>query len=79
MREKGNHTWDIFVHYHRCPHCGYITESRKDYESYEKEQKKEITCDRCQNNYTVTKAAQSGFGPLFGKSEHAEIHWGYDQ
>ena len=34
MTQKGEHTWDLVVDYHRCPKCGYINESRVEYQQH---------------------------------------------
>lgn len=55
MRHTGNHTWDIFIAYHRCPSCDYISESREDYQLRDGKEQKDITCMRCGHVFTLTK------------------------
>lgn len=64
---EGNHTWDIRVEYHQCPHCGYIVESREGYEKRLDQLQKDLTCRRCRKEFTVTQQKKSDFGPLWGK------------
>ena len=54
-QRKGNHTWDIIIHYERCPLCGYIIENREKFECYGSILEKDFTCPRCQQKFTVTK------------------------
>lgn len=68
--DKGNHSWDLYVHYYRCPSCGYILENRqRDVE--------EFTCPRCKNKFASQKMKKrSVFGPLLDdKHQPAEIDW----
>lgn len=76
MSQKGNHTWDIIIDYHRCPSCGYIFESREGYEYYFGKYLKNLECSRCGNLFTVTKKGTKTFGPVFGEGENAEVQWG---
>lgn len=55
MKSTDNHTWNIFIAYHRCPECGYITESRNGYELVDGKEQKEIACERCSHAYTVIR------------------------
>jgi DNA-directed RNA polymerase subunit RPC12/RpoP len=45
MTQEGTHTWDLYVHYYRCPKCGWIIEDRQMLE------KKEIICGRCNHHF----------------------------
>ncbi|MBB65138.1 MAG: hypothetical protein CMO81_08745 [Waddliaceae bacterium] len=63
----GKHTWKITLHYHRCGECGYIIESRKDYEVLLGEYVKELQCKRCGHRFTAKKAKPKTFGPLWGE------------
>jgi DNA-directed RNA polymerase subunit RPC12/RpoP len=45
MTQKGNHTWDLYVGYYRCPKCGCIIEDRQMLKE------KEITCGRCNHHF----------------------------
>lgn len=52
FREKGTHTWDVFVRYHRCPRCGVIAESRDDYIYRFGEYVKQVDCTACGHRFT---------------------------
>lgn len=75
MTQKGIHTWDLIVHYHRCPKCGYIIESRKDYLYYQGEYQKQLECGRCHESFSVIKKSKPSFGPLIGEPEPIEMEW----
>lgn len=62
----GNHTWDLILHYYRCPRCGYIIENQGKYEPRFSTLVKELACPRCQAAFTVTKKTKPSFGPLLG-------------
>ena len=34
MSQKGQHTWDLVLQYHRCPRCGWIIESQEDFQYF---------------------------------------------
>lgn len=70
------HTWEIVIHYHRCPHCGAIVESRKGYRYRLGQYQKRITCDRCGQKTTLTREGTPTFGPLIGDPQPPEIEWG---
>ncbi|NGX42675.1 MAG: hypothetical protein K940chlam7_00959 [Chlamydiae bacterium] len=53
MGQKGEHTWDIVIHYHRCPECGYIIESRQGFTFRAGKYQKEVVCDRCDHEFLV--------------------------
>ena len=65
-QQKGNHTWDMIIQYHRCPKCGAIIESRFDFEYRLGKYVKDITCDKCNHCFTITKKIKPTFGPLWG-------------
>ncbi len=75
MTQKGTHTWDLIVQYHRCPKCGYIIESRENYQYCLGRYQKDLQCTRCQQFFTVFKQRRPSFGPFFGDSEPIEIDW----
>jgi uncharacterized C2H2 Zn-finger protein len=54
-REKGTHTWDIFLRYHRCPQCGVIQENRQDYMDWFGKAVKQLECPSCGHRYTETR------------------------
>ena len=73
MGQKGEHTWDLILDYHRCPQCGFIIENRVDFEYRDGEYRKELSCDRCLHLFVVTKIMKPSFGPLIGKPQPKEI------
>lgn len=75
MTQKGAHTWDLIVYYHRCPSCGFIMESRQAFEYRLGKLQKDLECPRCHNPYTVTKVVKPSAGPFFGEGDPAEITW----
>lgn len=75
MSQRGSHTWDRAIHYHRCPFCSFIFESRKIYEYLLGKYQKDLECLRCNKKFTVTKNTRLTFGPLLGEPEHVEIDW----
>jgi hypothetical protein len=74
-KQKGAHTWDLSLKYHRCGSCGNIIESRDPYEYRLGEYIKEITCNRCGNTFTETKPAAAHLGPFLGDPGRAEFDW----
>lgn len=66
FRQKGSHTWDRHLNYHRCPECGQIIESREEYQYIMGTYEKQLACPRCQHEFRVKKNKQSTFGPIFG-------------
>jgi uncharacterized C2H2 Zn-finger protein len=66
MTQKGTHTWDLILHYHLCPHCGYIFESRADYQYRLGSYQKDLECPRCHTQFMVTRNRKHHFGPLLG-------------
>lgn len=81
MREKGDHTWDIFIRYHACPNCGNIMEDRHDY-VYDKVTKsyiKHLECPRCKHKFTLTKKRRSSWWPLFGTPQPPGIEWSEEE
>lgn len=57
-RDKGTHTWDIVVRYHRCPACGTILESRDDYTYRFGMYVKQLTCLHCGHAFTDTRRSR---------------------
>lgn len=68
-QQHGNHTWDLILHYYRCPKCGYVIENRDKYERRMALLQKEVACPRCEHVFTVTKDTKPTFGPFFGSYE----------
>lgn len=75
MTQKGTHTWDLVQHYHRCPKCGFIIESREDFQYNLGVWSKNLQCDRCNQRFTLTKNRTPTFGPLIGDPQPVEIKW----
>lgn len=75
MTQKGEHTWDLVVDYHRCPKCGFINESRVEYQRGKDSLTKDITCGRCGEKFTVSKKITKKFGPIFGNATPPEFTW----
>lgn len=78
MTQKGEHTWDLIVHYHRCPKCGNIIESREDYQYRLGVYYKDLECNRCHEQFTTTKKVKPTFGPLIGEAQSIEVTWNGD-
>lgn len=75
MRKKGTHTFDIYLRYHRCPFCGFIFESRADYQSEFGHRVKDLICPRCSHEYRIKKNGLEPIGPLFGSPPKPEFDW----
>lgn len=75
MTQKGEHTWDLYVRYHSCPKCGYILESREDFENRFGKFVKELMCGRCQHRFTLTKNEKPIFGSFTGDPQPIEFDW----
>ena len=75
MSKSGDHTWNLYLRYHRCPNCGYIMENRSDFENRFGKYVKEMTCLRCSHRFTEIKNQKSTFGPFTGSPEPAEFNW----
>lgn len=58
MRQKGTHTWEIVIHYHRCLKCGWIIESREDFDYRLGRYQKDLVCPRCQYAFSITKQSR---------------------
>lgn len=66
--DKGHHTWDLYVHYLRCPHCGFILETRQ--------RANHFTCPRCSKEFDVKSKTKSALGPfLDDKNQTSEMDW----
>ena len=50
-----SHTYPLHVHYHRCPKCGKILESRKDYQYVLGKYVKQLRCTHCRHAFSETK------------------------
>jgi hypothetical protein len=75
VTQKGTHTWDLVIDYHRCPQCGNIIESRTSYHYVSGKYQKEVECERCQNRFMAIKPTKLTFGPLIGDPQPTEIDW----
>ncbi len=76
MGQKGTHTWDMILDYHRCPQCGYIVESRKPFEKMMGTLQKNEECPRCSEHFSIEKKREPTFGPLIGDPQPIETEWG---
>lgn len=74
-KQKGPHTWDLTLHYHRCPKCGMILESRDDYRYQLGGYVKDLDCHRCGHQWTLRKRTTPKMGPLLGEGEPCEMDW----
>lgn len=68
------HTWELYLRYHECPKCGFIVESREDYEYILGKYQKTLECPRCKHPFTLEKTGNT-IGPLFGKPPKPEFDW----
>lgn len=75
MTQKGLHTWDLVLQYHRCLRCGNIIESRIDFTYRLGTWVKDVRCDRCGHSFEVAKVRKPAFGPLIGDPQPYEIDW----
>jgi len=75
MSQKGQHTWDISVHYHRCPKCGFIIEDRQEFQLKDGKWVKDVTCEECGEDLQFEKARKAKFGPLIGTPQPPEFDW----
>ncbi|PJD96066.1 MAG: hypothetical protein CK425_06600 [Parachlamydia sp.] len=75
MTQAGEHTWDLFIRYNRCPKCGYIFEDRKDFHYHAGYYEKELECLRCHHVFTEIKNVSLKLGPLIGEGEKIEMDW----
>lgn len=75
MKQRDLHTWNLILHYHRCPRCGYIIESRHDFDNRMGTWIKDVDCERCHYQFELTKARKPTFGPLIGTPQPSEFDW----
>lgn len=75
MRQRGTHTFEIYLRYHRCPACGYILESREDFHDELGHRVKDLVCPRCSHAYRIEKSGGGPIGPLFGNPPKPEFDW----
>lgn len=79
MIQKGTHTWELYLYYHRCPKCGYIIESRQNFDDRFGKRVKELLCSRCQARFSVIKTERPTFGPFTGDRQPIEMDWETEQ
>jgi hypothetical protein len=75
MTQKGNHTWEIVIHYHQCPKCKQIIESRKKYEYTSGQYSKEVNCLHCGHHFNVTQPKKKRPISILGSEEPVEWDW----
>ncbi len=75
MTQKGTHTWDIVISYHRCPECGYIFENRDNWQAMKKISQKNLQCPRCKKEFIDKKPLRNNSLPFFGEPEKADFDW----
>jgi uncharacterized C2H2 Zn-finger protein len=73
-RQHGDHTWDLSLHYYRCPECGFIIEDRQAYLYRMGRYEKEVVCPRCGHSF-ISKKPLSTIGPIFGTPQPVEMDW----
>lgn len=69
------HTWDLYLHYHRCPECGFILESRERPVYRNGQLEKPLDCPRCQNHWMEKRPYNGPIAPLFGSLTSPEFTW----
>lgn len=77
-RQKGTHTWTLYVHYHLCPQCGKVIESRHEYELKDGKWIKELKCAHCGHSFSETKPFKK-LGFLANSSQAHEFRWGWNE
>lgn len=75
MTQKGTHTWDLNLSYHRCPHCKKIFESRAGYVCEQGIYQRNLECTYCHHPYKEIKARNTAFNPFFGDPQPPEVEW----
>ncbi|MCB1111717.1 MAG: hypothetical protein H7A37_05945 [Chlamydiales bacterium] len=76
MREKGTHTWDLVIQYHRCPECDYVFDNRQQYRYQLGHYIKDVECPRCHHEFRLEKNRKPVVGPFFGNGAPPEMDWG---
>lgn len=76
MTQKGEHTWDMWSEYHRCPECGLIFEDRQEYAYILGKYQKELSCPRCHGHFMHIRKREPVLGPLLGEPQPVETEWG---
>ena len=75
MTQRGEHTWDLIITYHRCPKCGFILEDRHIYEYRNGGYYKDLECPRCHQKWEAKKPGRLTIGPFLGEPEPVEMDW----
>lgn len=75
MTQNGTHTWNLNLHYQRCPSCNYIFENRQAFENRLGTYQKDLECPRCHHQFTITKNVHIQPGPFIGEGDKAEMNW----
>lgn len=73
---KGTHTWEIYLHYYKCPLCAYILADRNPYH-YKPGGKyfKDLACPRCSHEFTVYKVRRPSMGSFSDEERPVEMEW----
>lgn len=79
MSQRGSHTWEIVHHYHLCPRCKRIVESRQDYRYILGRYIKELECPHCRHAFSLTQKKEARPAPLFGNEAAPEWDWPEDE
>ncbi len=75
MKNRGDHTWERYLHYHCCPECNYVFENQSGYVVEQGQKIKELICPRCKHAFTVKKEGRFIKPPLFGRPQPPEMEW----
>lgn len=62
------HTWEIYLHYYRCPNCGYVLEDRNSFEQRGKVFEKTLLCPRCETKWREETSLKPRNGEI-------EVNW----
>jgi len=75
MSRRAAHNWELIWHYHECPECGFVFESRRDFRYRMGRYLKELECPRCGAAFTLKKEGGVPLGPIFSEGAEQETNW----